>query len=97
MSSRNARLNALEQEKSGLIYKTLKLVKQKFKTESVQSIYSWVETQFSAHPLFELEYFQISEVETLTAIEQNESRKTYRAFIAVLVRDIRLIDNIDLN
>tara|TARA_B110000090_G_C13239669_1_gene391981 strand:+ start:39 stop:890 length:852 start_codon:yes stop_codon:yes gene_type:complete len=97
MSSRNARLNALEQEKSGLIYKTLKLVKQKFKTESVQSIYSWVETQFSAHPLFELEYFQISEVETLTAIEQNDSRKTYRAFIAVLVRDIRLIDNIDLN
>ena len=97
MSSRNARLNALEQEKSGLIYKTLKLVKQKFKTESVQAIYSWVETQFSAHPLFELEYFQISEVETLTAIEQNDSRKTYRAFIAVLVRDIRLIDNIDLN
>jgi len=97
MSSRNTRLNSLEQDESALIYKTLKLVKQKFKTESVQAICRWVDTQFSAHQLFELEYFQISEIETLAAIEQNNSNKTYRAFIAVLVRDIRLIDNIDLN
>ena len=63
----------------------------------MQAICRWVDTQFSAHQLFELEYFQISEIETLAAIEQNNSNKTYRAFIAVLVRDIRLIDNIDLN
>jgi pantoate--beta-alanine ligase len=63
----------------------------------VQAIYRWVDTQFIANPLFELEYFQISEIETLTAIEQNNSNKTYRAFIAVFVRDVRLIDNIDLN
>ena len=97
MSSRNTRLNPLEQDESALIYKTLKLVNQKFKKESVQAIYRWVDTQFSANPLFELEYFQISEIETLTTIEQNNSNKTYRAFIAVFVRDVRLIDNIDLN
>ena len=97
MSSRNTRLTPLEQHESALIYKTLKLVNQKFKKESVQAIYRWVDTQFSANPLFELEYFQISEIETLTAIEQNNSNKTYRAFIAVFVRDVRLIDNIDLN
>ena len=97
MSSRNTRLTPLELHESALIYKTLKLVNQKFKKESVQAIYRWVDTQFSANPLFELEYFQISEIETLTTIEQNNSNKTYRAFIAVFVRDVRLIDNIDLN
>jgi len=47
--------------------------------------------------LFELDYFHISEVESLAPIQQKNPYQTYRAFIAVFVRDVRLIDNIDLN
>ena len=97
MSSRNSRLKANEFDKSALIYETLQTVQTKFKNQSIQSIYEWVENQFSNQPLFELDYFQISEVESLAPIEQINLEKTYRAFIAVFVRDVRLIDNIDLN
>ena len=48
------------------------------------------------HPLFELEYFQISESKNLVPIQQKKQTK-YRAFIAVFVGDVRLIDNIALN
>lgn len=97
MSSRNSRLKTNEFDKSSLIYKTLQTVQTKFKNHSIQTIYEWVENQFSNQPLFELDYFQISEVESLTAIKKKSIKKTYRAFIAVFVRDVRLIDNIDLN
>ena len=96
MSSRNSRLKTNEFDKSALIYKTLQTVQTKFKNHSIQTIYEWVENQFSNQPLFELDYFQISEVESLTAIKKKSIKKTYRAFIAVFVRDVRLIDNIDL-
>ena len=97
VSSRNSRLKTNEFDKSALIYKTLQTVQTKFKNHSIQTIYEWVENQFSNQPLFELDYFQISEVESLTAIKKKSIKKTYRAFIAVFVRDVRLIDNIDLN
>ena len=97
MSSRNRRLNPIELEQSALIYKTLEEVKKKFKFESPEAIREWVAKQFSTHPLLELDYFQISETETLLPITHKDSQKNYRAFIAVFVREVRLIDNIDLN
>ena len=97
MSSRNSRLSAVEINASALIYKTLQVVKKNFNSESTQNISEWVATQYSAHPLFELDYFHISEVESLAPIKQKNPYQTYRAFLAVFVRDIRLIDNIDLN
>jgi pantoate--beta-alanine ligase len=97
MSSRNRRLNPIELEQSALIYKTLEEVKKKFKFESPEAIREWVAKQFSTHPLLELDYFQISETETLLPITHKDSHKNYRAFIAVFVREVRLIDNIDLN
>ncbi len=97
MSSRNSRLSDKELKTADLIYKTLKSVKEKFKSEPSEEISQWVRTQFKNHPLFELEYFQISESETLAPIQQKNQTKTYRAFIAVFARDVRLIDNIALN
>jgi pantoate--beta-alanine ligase len=97
MSSRNSRLSSEELEASDLIYKTLLSVKDKFNSESPEYIQQWVSAQFSNHPLFELEYFQISESKTLEPIQQKNQTKTYRAFIAVFARDVRLIDNIALN
>jgi len=97
MSSRNSRLSSDEIESSDLIYKTLLSVKEKFKSDSPQDIHQWVRAQFRNHPIFELEYFQISESETLAPIQQKNQTKTYRAFIAVYASDVRLIDNIALN
>ena len=97
MSSRNSRLPQKTIEKSGLIFNTLKTVKKKFQTEDHTAISAWVHSQFENNPLFELEYFQISESETLAPIQQKNQTKTYRAFIAVFARDVRLIDNIALN
>ena len=97
MSSRNSRLSVEEKETAGLIYQTLQSVKEKFQYEDHTDISNWVNMQFSNHPLFELEYFQISESENLASIQQKTSTKTYRAFIAVFAGDVRLIDNIALN
>ena len=97
MSSRNSRLSVEEKETAALIYKTLQTVKQKFDSDNPTDISNWVTTQFRSHPLFELEYFQISDTENLAPIQQKNQTKTYRAFIAVFARDVRLIDNIALN
>ncbi|MDA9057451.1 pantoate--beta-alanine ligase [Flavobacteriaceae bacterium] len=97
MSSRNSHLSVEEKEAAALIYQTLQSVKEKFQSEDHTDISNWVNTQFSNHPLFELEYFQISESENLAPIQQKNQTKTYRAFIAVFAGDVRLIDNIALN
>ena len=97
MSSRNTRLSPAEVDASALIYKTLQSVQRQFNYESRQAISEWVVNQFSTHPLFELDYFQISEVESLAPIKKKSLHKSCRAFIAVNIGDVRLIDNIDLN
>ena len=97
MSSRNTRLSPAEVDASALIYKTLQSVQRQFNYESRQAISEWVVNQFSTHPLFELDYFQISEVEPLAPIKKKPLHKSCRAFIAVNIGDVRLIDNIDLN
>ncbi len=97
MSSRNSRLSVEEKKTAALIYKILQTVEDKFQSENHTVISDWVSTQFSNHPLFELEYFQISESENLAPIQHKDPTKTYRAFIAVFARDVRLIDNIALN
>jgi pantoate--beta-alanine ligase len=47
--------------------------------------------------LFELEYFEIADEETLKSCLKKNKNKKYRAFIAVFVNNIRLIDTISLN
>jgi pantoate--beta-alanine ligase len=96
MSSRNSRLSAEEKESAALIYQTLLCVKEKFQSKNHSDISKWVTNQFSNHPLLNLEYFQISDSENLTPIQQKKQIK-YRAFIAVFAGDVRLIDNIAIN
>jgi pantoate--beta-alanine ligase len=97
MSSRNARLSKQQREAAPFIYKTLKEVRKKFGVEDPNNLTQWVEDQFKKHPLFKLEYFTIADEKTLETIENKESGKKYRAFIAIFAGKIRLIDNIRLN
>ncbi|MEH6680729.1 MAG: pantoate--beta-alanine ligase [Sediminicola sp.] len=97
MSSRNGRLSKEMFEEASFIYKTLKGAKEKFGTESAKDVTDWVKSRFGAHPKLSLEYFQISEADTLRPLIQKNDLKKYRAFIAVFAEDVRLIDNIALN
>lgn len=97
MSSRNERLLEEEKKEAALIYKILLEAKEKFITESVERIILWVESEFKKHAHFELEYFEIvTENDLLPYTEKSKNNKA-RAFVAVFLNNIRLIDNISLN
>jgi pantoate--beta-alanine ligase len=96
MSSRNERLTENEKKEAALIYKILKASRSKFKNSSAASISNWVEKTLQNHKLIRLEYFQIADENSLLpCLRKNKNRK-YRAFIAVLINNIRLIDTISL-
>ncbi|MDC9721927.1 MAG: pantoate--beta-alanine ligase [Urechidicola sp.] len=96
MSSRNTLLTSEQRKAAPLIYKTLKQVREKFETDCIEDCINWVKNEFKKQPILELEYFQIADEETLKQAPNNNSKKNYRAFIAVFADKIRLIDNIKL-
>tara|TARA_R110000787_G_scaffold25308_7_gene71171 strand:- start:11154 stop:12017 length:864 start_codon:yes stop_codon:yes gene_type:complete len=97
MSSRNMRLTLEERKAAAIVYKVLKSVTQKSKSQSVITISAWVTTQFKDHPLFDLEYFKIADVDTLKSVSEILPNKQYRAFIAIYTNSVRLIDNLSIN
>ncbi|MBC9794560.1 pantoate--beta-alanine ligase [Sinomicrobium weinanense] len=97
MSSRNERLTKEQREEAGFIYRTLQTAKEKFGTDSVTEIREWATEQFQKHPMFNLEYLEIADANTLKPADHKVKDKKYRAFIAVYADDVRLIDNIALN
>ncbi|RRQ50295.1 pantoate--beta-alanine ligase [Maribacter algicola] len=97
MSSRNERLSEKMRLKAGFIFKTLQSAKEKFGTKSALKVKEWVKNQFLKEGDFEVEYFEIADVETLSPLKRKVKNKKYRAFIAVYAEDVRLIDNIALN
>ena len=97
MSSRNERLTSEERREAAIIYKTLTEAKEIFNTKSPQETIEFVENAFKDNERFDLEYFVIADESTLLPIEHKINNKRYRAFIAVFVNSIRLIDTISLN
>ncbi|WP_418264591.1 pantoate--beta-alanine ligase [Flavobacterium faecale] len=96
MSSRNERLTAQQREEASLISQTIFKTKELFKNKSPAAIKEWVAEVFEKNPTFDLEYFEIADEETLNPCIDPEKDKKYRAFIAVFVNNIRLIDTISL-
>lgn len=97
MSSRNERLTPNDRKSAAIIYKTLLEVKHKFSTDSLSEINHWVAEIFENQPHFKLDYFEIAdEISLQTCTKKNPNQK-YRAFIAVFVNNIRLIDTVSLN
>jgi len=97
MSSRNERLTPEEKQKASFIHKTLLLAKEQFSTKNAKEVVDWVEKTFQEQTDFKLEYFEIADESTLLPSEIKAAGKRYRAFIAVFVNEIRLIDTISLN
>jgi pantoate--beta-alanine ligase len=96
MSSRNERLTDTERDGAAFIYKTLRDAKNKFATESIENVKNFVADAFAAHPEYTTDYFEITPEDTLEPALTKENIK-YRAFIAVFLGNVRLIDNISLN
>jgi pantoate--beta-alanine ligase len=97
MSSRNERLTPEERKEAAIIYKTLTEAKEIFKTGTPEETIKFVEDSFKENERFDLEYFVIADESTLLSIDHKSNDKKYRAFIAVFVNSIRLIDTISLN
>lgn len=96
MSSRNQRLSDEDKTKAAFIYKILKEAQQLFEEKGIEATKNHVEAAFAAHPEFKMDYFEIAAEDDLIPATIKENRK-YRAFIAVFLSDVRLIDNISLN
>ncbi|CAC9972481.1 pantoate--beta-alanine ligase [Flavobacterium panici] len=97
MSSRNERLTADERKEAAIIYKVLTEAKEIFQNNTPEETIKFVEDSFKDNERFELEYFVIADESTLLPIDHKTNDKKYRAFIAVFVNSIRLIDTISLN
>jgi pantoate--beta-alanine ligase len=97
MSSRNERLSLQERKDAAIIYQTLIAAKNKFPNNSASKITEWVKKEFEKNKPFTLEYFEIADEATLSTCIRKNKNKKYRAFIAVFINNIRLIDTISLN
>ena len=96
MSSRNERLSVEDRNKASLIYKTLLSAKELFGTKTANEVSNYVNNVFKNESKFELEYFVIADEQTLKTCKRKSKTKNYRAFIAVFVNNVRLIDTISL-
>ena len=97
MSSRNERLSENERKEAAIIFKTLLQTQKLFKIKSSNEVTKFVTKIFESHKDFELEYFQIADEATLLPCIRKSKTKKYRAFIAVFVNNVRLIDTVSLN
>ncbi|WP_170227065.1 pantoate--beta-alanine ligase [Luteibaculum oceani] len=99
MSSRNERLNQQERAAAAGIYKTLSWIKNSWndKHKSPEEIKEEAANQLLAIPgLKSIDYLEIVNEEDLNPVK-NGSSNTARAFIAVYLGPVRLIDNLSLN
>jgi len=97
LSSRNNLLSKKERKIAPIIYKTLLDVKTKIKPLQIETLISKIHKKFKLTPSLNLEYLEIREALSLKPVKKIHKDKKYRAFIAVIVGKIRLIDNIELS
>lgn len=93
MSSRNERLSSSERQRASIIHDTLLKVSDWFRVLSVEEIKERVNAIFEKTSGFELEYFVIADESNLKETDFFYRGRSYRAFIAVQVGEVRLIDN----
>lgn len=98
MSSRNERLTHEERCNASIIYEVLNEVKKMFNDPKtpLKKINDWVFKQFTKKAGIKIEYFQISDESTLIPCQRKSKIKNHRAFIAVHINNVRLIDTISL-
>ena len=94
MSSRNRRLSEKQRAIAPQIYLSLTQVIEKKHTHSIEEINRWVIAFFEQQAEFELDYFCIADARSLQPLRDKNAAQNARAFIAVKMGEIRLIDNV---
>jgi len=97
LSSRNNRISLSSIEIASNIFKNLNFVKSNFNKLSIENLTKKITLNINLFDQMKLEYFVIADEDKLTPTTVVNVQKKYRAFIAVFVDGIRLIDNIALN
>ena len=97
MSSRNRRLSPERREEAKLIYELLQWTKSNFSSHTIVELKEMAVQKLAKTQDFELDYFEIAAEHNLQTVDSKKDGMSYRAFIAVVVDDIRLIDNMSLN
>lgn len=94
MSSRNRRLSNEARDLAPKIYQSLKLgEKLLLAGESTESVKSKVSEFFLNFPEFELEYYEITDFESLESISERSLKRKTAIIIAAHLGGVRLIDN----
>lgn len=97
-SSRNQRLSEQQKQQAGFIFEALSEMKTSFSLNTqAGSLKQLFEEKIQAIEGFDIEYIEISNQDTLQPVEYFTENTKYRAFAAVYVGEVRLIDNIALN
>ena len=96
MSSRNMRLSAEERKDAGSIHQALLFIKKNLKPGSLASLRENAKTQLTGKG-FRIDYIEIADADTLKLVDTWNGRQRLVALAAVFVRDVRLIDNLNLN
>ena len=97
MSSRNRRLSPERREEAKLIFELLQWTKSNFSSHAILDLKEMVVQKLAKTPDFELDYFEIASEHNLRIANSKKEGVSYRAFIAVVVDEVRLIDNMSLN
>ncbi len=97
MSSRNTRLSKEERKLAPFIYETLVQASEKKEALSPSQMKEWVNLQFKKQSALNLEYFEIVEDKGLTSIDAWGEEVNKVACLAVLLGEVRLIDNLNFD
>jgi len=96
MSSRNLRLTIGERQIARRIFEVLCKVREKGTKAPVWELREWAIKKIQEDARFSVEYFEISDRETLMPIENWGQKNQAVALTAVYLGDVRLIDNVEL-
>lgn len=97
MSSRNERISPDGLQQSTFLYQVLKQAQELFKTDSIEKVNQFVESQFKNNSTFDLEYFTIADEHTLKVATVKQAGHYYRGFLVAHIEGVRLIDNLSFN
>lgn len=95
MSSRNARLSALERKEAVILYDTLEWINGQPVGKSVQALKDEAVGKISR--LLKTEYLEIVNYETLDPVAEMKRGEKYVALVAAWCGNVRLIDNMILD
>ncbi len=95
LSSRNQKLTQKEKKEASFLYKTMQLAKEmKQNKEQPKHIKEHIYTLYKDHEYISLEYFLITNQDTLLEATEFINSKKYRVFVAAKIGNTRLIDNL---